>query len=92
MYFEWDEDKRAANLAKHKVDFELAKEVFSDPFAVSRIDDRMDYGEMRCLTLGRAGGFIILAVAHTDRHGNVRIISARRAGKRERRIYYESQV
>lgn len=90
MRFEWDEAKNTANRRKHNVSFEVAREVFDDPFARSTLD-RIEQGEQRWQTVGQVGGAILLLVAHTwrDDDGNevIRIISARRATKKERREY-----
>jgi len=89
--FEWDPDKAAANLAKHGVAFEDAALVFEDPLHVSR-QDRHEDGEERWQTLGLAGGVLLLVVAHAFREGGfgeeyIRVISARKATRRERKHY-----
>jgi uncharacterized DUF497 family protein len=89
--FEWDPSKEAANLKKHKIDFETAMAVFDDPFAITK-HDRIEDGEYRWQTLGITGDLIILMVAHTwkeDEDGTevVRIISARKADRKERKRY-----
>jgi len=86
--FEWDDAKAAANLAKHGVSFEQAREAFDDPFAVDFLDDREDYGENRLILLGMLENRL-LVVAHTLRGDKVRIISAREAEPHERRRYHE---
>lgn len=86
--FEWDDAKAAANLAKHKVSFERAREAFGDGFAVEYEDDRADYGEDRTVLLGMVGDRL-LAVTYTLRGERVRIISAREAELHERRQYHE---
>ena len=92
MRFEWDEKKNQANRRKHKVSFELAQQVFYDPLSLSRVD-RVEGGEQRWQTLGLVGGTVVLLVAHTFREENgeevIRIISARKAKKQERRHYAE---
>jgi len=88
MEFEWDENKRLANLKKHGIDFLEVKSIFYDPYKVVEIDDKKDYGEIRANTIGNFKNTIIVAVAHTDRNGITRIISARRASKKERSSYY----
>lgn len=92
MRFEWDIRKDAANRLKHGVSFELAQRVFDDPNHLS-LQDRHDDGEERWQTLGLVGQHAILLVAHTyeDEHGEevIRIISARKATKRERQAYDE---
>ena len=82
---EWDERKRAANLAKHGVDFELAKLIFEGP-TLEGPDDRHNYGERRFGAFGMAKG-IVLFVVYTWRGGQRRLISARKAGKHEQKIY-----
>jgi len=88
--FEWDPAKAASNLRKHRVSFELAMRVFSDPFALSE-QDRIEGGERRWQTLGMVEGIVLLLVAHTVRDEGdidvIRIISARLADRRERRRY-----
>ena len=86
MAFEWDEEKRQANLVKHGVDFRQMPELFDGP-TVEAVDDRFNYGETRTNCLGEAGGRVY-AVAYTWRHANRRIISARKANAREQRTYY----
>lgn len=86
--FEWDDAKAAANLAKHGVTFEQAREAFSDPFAIDFVDDRANYREHRLILLGMVENRL-LVVAHTLRGEEVRIISAREAEPYERRRYHE---
>ncbi len=92
LRFSWDPVKDAANQRKHGLSFELAARVFDDPLHLSR-QDRIEDGEERWQTLGQIGGVVVILVAHTFRSDvdgteGVRIISARKATKRER-IYYE---
>jgi uncharacterized DUF497 family protein len=86
--FEWDNAKAAANLAKHGVSFEQARDAFDDPFAIDFVDDREDYGEQRLILFGMVEGRL-LVVAHSLRDERVRIISAREAESHERRKYHE---
>lgn len=90
--FEWDPAKAAINLRKHGVSFETATRVFADPFALFELD-RIEDGEARWQAVGAVDGFAVLLVAHSlrDRDGveAIRIISARRANKKERRRYEE---
>jgi len=86
--FEWDNAKAAANLAKHGVNFEQAREAFDDPFAIDFVDDREDYGEHRLILVGMVESRL-LVVVHTLRRDKVRIISAREAQPNERRQYHE---
>lgn len=92
MKLEWDESKNNSNRQKHHVSFEIARLVFDDPFHISRLD-RIENGEQRWQTIGLAHGIVLLLVAHTytetDGEETIRIVSARKADKTERRIYAE---
>jgi uncharacterized DUF497 family protein len=97
MEFEWDEQKNRVNITKHGIDFEQAKAVFDDPHLVTRVDDRFDYGEVREVSIGQMplvtqGQALIVLVVHTERNGIIRIISARKATKQERRLYEEGKI
>ena len=86
MEFEWDPAKATRNVEKHGVDFDTAAEIFDDPNLFVVIDART-YGERRYRAIGASRG-VILFVAYTMRGDNVcRIISARRASRRERAAY-----
>lgn len=85
--FEWDDAKARANLAKHGISFEDACRVFDDPHALESVT--WEDGEERSLTFGRARAHLLLVVVSTDRDGRIRLISARRATKHERRMYEE---
>ena len=87
--FEWDPPKAAANLKKHQVSFDEAKSVFYDEFAVQFFDEEHSSDEERFLMLGMSSGAKLLLVCHCEReHGEViRIISARKATKRESAFY-----
>jgi uncharacterized DUF497 family protein len=86
MEFEWDPAKAAVNLAKHGIDFDEAIAVFDDPKMLSIVDPR-SYGETRHTAIGTAAGRT-LAVVYTMRRSQIcRIISARRASRRERTAY-----
>ena len=88
MEFEWDDRKATINLAKHGVDFADAIRIFLDPFRVEWVDERSGDRELRYKAMGRLDNLILLIV-YTERRGNYRIISSRRATKNERRIYEE---
>ena len=87
MRFEWDSEKAALNLAKHGVSFEEANSVFGDPLATTIMDPDHSVGEQRSLTTGLSTQQRVLIVWHTDREDVIRIIGAREAMPRERRIY-----
>jgi uncharacterized DUF497 family protein len=90
MEREWDNNKAAANLLKHKIDFEDAKNIFLDTNCLER-EDKRDYNETRIQVIGIVNQ-VVLLVVYTKRNGRYRIISARRANKNERRQYYQSQT
>lgn len=87
--FEWDPSKAATNLEKHQVSFEEAKSIFYDEFAVQFFDEENSSEEDRFLMLGMSSSAKLLIVCHCEReHGEViRIISARKATKRESAFY-----
>ncbi len=94
--FEWDERKRASNLAKHEIDFVDAVSIFDGP-VLEVADDRRDYGEQRIIALGRTSAGRFSVVIYTWRGGATlgrrrRIISARKAGADEIEDYHRAQA
>ena len=87
MHFEWDPEKARANLAKHRVSFEEAMGAFLDPLSVTILDPDHGEGENRFVLIGQSSRGRLLVVVHTDRGRAIRLISARRATRRERRTY-----
>lgn len=87
--FEWDSRKAATNLRKHKVSFELACEVFFDPFVCYFDEEEVD-GELRESIIGLTSNWRLLFVVYVMREDSVRIISARLATNSER-DFYENQ-
>jgi uncharacterized DUF497 family protein len=87
MHFEWDPEKARANLAKHEISFEEAMQAFLDPLSVTILDPDHSEGEDRFVLLGQSAAGRLLVVVHTDRGEAIRLISARRATRRERRAY-----
>jgi uncharacterized DUF497 family protein len=85
---DWDPRKNLQNVRKHGIKFEDACCVFEDRNLRRESDDR-DYGEVRWIAIGRVDSEI-LVVVYTERDGRERIISARRANRREEEIYYGS--
>ena len=88
---EWDPVKAEANLKKHRVSFEEASTVFDDPLFITFLDVEHSVDEERCITLGLSQKSRLLLIAHTDSEGAIRIISARKATKNERRFYEEAE-
>lgn len=90
MIFRWDEQKNRSNQRKHGLTFETGMLVFDDPNAVF-YPERVVEGEERWHAVGRAGGVTILVVVHTVAEDNgeetTRIISVRKANRRERTFY-----
>jgi uncharacterized DUF497 family protein len=87
MYFEWDPQKARANRAKHGVSFEEAMGAFLDPLSITILDPDHSGREDRFVLVGQSSSGRLLAVVHTDRGDAIRLISARRATRRERRTY-----
>lgn len=87
--FEWDSTKAAANFKKHDVSFEEAQSVFYDEFAVQFFDEDHSSSEERFLLLGMSTGARLPLICHCERDAGhvIRIISARRATKRESAFY-----
>ncbi|WP_342592022.1 BrnT family toxin [Jiella sonneratiae] len=86
--FEWDDDKARSSLDKHGVDFIDAAQIFFGPI-MQAIDDREDYGETRIRAVGAHDGQVYVVV-YTMRRNAVRLISAWKAGRHDRKSYYES--
>jgi uncharacterized protein len=89
VQFEWDLEKARKNLASHGVPFDEAATVFGDSLAVTIDDPDHSHDERRLLTTGLSSRRRLIIVAHTDRLGRVRIITAREVTVGER-IQYES--
>lgn len=91
MKFEWDRNKEQTNIKKHGITFEQASYVFADPFALNIYDSEHSDDEDRWVLLGKSLNRTLLIVIHTFRDDNnielVRIISARKASKKENQTY-----
>ena len=87
MKFGWDANKAAENLKKHRVGFPEAATVFGDPLEMTIPDSDHSEGEARFLSLGLSTENRLLVVAYTERDDRIRIIHARVAAPRERRLY-----
>ena len=85
--FELDSEKARTNLANHKITFDEAKSVFLDAHAVAGHDPDHSYDEWRYMMFGTSSSGHLLAVVFTYRSDKIRLISARKATKRERKIY-----
>ncbi len=87
--FEWDPKKAEANARKHGVTFHEASTVFGDPLGLLMPDPDHSLGEERYLVLGMSNRERLLVVSFAERPPRTRLISARRATRRERRRYEE---
>ena len=87
MRYQWDRNKALTNLNKHGVDFADAVSVFSDELAITIFDDRFE--DERFITIGMDVLSRILVVVYTLRDDEIRLISARKATRNERRQYEE---
>ena len=85
--FEWDETKAEENYRKHRLTFEFAARAFADENGLDLADDRRDYGEERRVRIAMVEERLIF-VAYTQRAKAHRLISARVATRRERRMYH----
>jgi hypothetical protein len=91
LRFEWDQKKAAENRAKHRVSFEEAVTVFGDLLGRITDDPRHSEGEDRYVLLGLSARQRLLAVMFTERGDVIRLISARKATRHERRDYEENK-
>ena len=92
MIYEWDPKKADENLKRHKISFDEATSVFTDPFALTFDDPEHSVDEQRYITIGTSSAQRILFLSHADRgEDHVRIISARSATPTEAYAYQESR-
>ena len=90
MRFEWDPKKAASNVSKHGVSFDEALAVFGDPLARIFEDEDHALQERREIIIGHSAKLRLLVVCFSAREDTVRIFSARRVTKRERRDYEDN--
>ena len=88
MEFEWDIEKNKDNQKKHQISFEEAAEIFRYP-TYEIFDNRVNYEETRYIAIGSNSRMTIITVVYTEREGRIRLISAPRANKPEKRLYYD---
>ena len=87
LIFEWDPKKAETNLKKHGVSFEEASTAFKDPLSLTIDDPLHSSDEERLILIGMSYNNRMLVIAHTEIRDNIRIISARKATKKERNNY-----
>ncbi|MBW2145079.1 MAG: BrnT family toxin [Deltaproteobacteria bacterium] len=91
LIFEWDPQKAKNNLEKHGVSFEEASTAFQDTLSLTIEDPLHSKDEERLILIGMSQENRILVVVHTERGDNIRIISARKATKEERKSYESNE-
>ena len=91
MPFDWDEQKAAENLLKHRVSFDEAETVFDDPLYVDFYDPDHSIGEQRFIIVGESAHGRLLMVSYTERDDITRLISARELTPAERKKYEEGE-
>ncbi len=91
LFFEWDKDKAKKNKLKHQVSFKEATTCFKDDFSLTIYDPLHSREEDRFILIGVSSKNRLLIIVHVEREDNIRIISARKATKKENK-YYEENV
>ena len=91
LFFEWDDAKAVSNLAKHGISFADARDVFNDPLALDSEERSLNYGEFRSRIIGMGNGRY-LTVIYTERGEVIRLISARKSTRAERREYDDANT
>jgi uncharacterized DUF497 family protein len=91
VQFEWDPQKAAANIKRRRIGFDEAASVLEDALSTTYPDEDHSEVEMRFLTIGASHRGRVLVVSHTERNDTIRIISARRATRREREFYEQGK-
>ncbi|MDP3148111.1 MAG: BrnT family toxin [Ignavibacteria bacterium] len=86
----WDKNKAKLNFVKHNLSFEEAATVFADPLAFVFDDDEHSRTEERALIIGHTKKNKVIIVSFTERDQHIRIISARKATKKEKEDYEEN--
>jgi len=87
MKFEWDENKAKSNVVKHGITFSVAVTIFADPYLLFTEDSQHSQQEEREWAIGVAENGLLIVVVFTIREEKIRIISARKASKTERKQY-----
>jgi uncharacterized protein len=87
MKFEWDPNKEAKNVSKHKVSFHEAATVFGDPLSMTVLDPDHSAEEDRYAIIGWSSDGRLLIIAHSYRNNRIRIISARELTRKEKEAY-----
>jgi uncharacterized DUF497 family protein len=91
LEFEWDPAKAESNLKEHGVSFDDATTVFRDTLSITISDPDHSESENRFVDIGMSHRMELLVVSYTERKNRIRIISARRATRAERKNYEETK-
>jgi len=89
LSFEWDDEKAGENYRKHKVSFDEGVTVFNDPFSITIGDPDHSANEQRYVDIDASDRGRVLVASYTERGRGIRLISCRKATRRERRQYEE---
>ena len=92
MKFDWNDNKAARNVRKHRVTFREATTVFDDPYFVILTDDDHSFDELRYWIIGESIEGRILLVVYTERNDLTWIVSARKVTKQEKEVYEEEKL
>ena len=90
LIFEWDDKKAKSNLIKHKISFEEASTAFGDDLSITIEDPLHSDNENRLILIGKSNNNKTLIVVHIEQTDSIRLISARKATKKEQNFYEES--
>ena len=90
LNFEWNDKKAKSNLIKHKISFEEASTAFGDDLSITIKDPLHSDNENRLILIGKSSNNKTLIVVHVEQTDSIRIISARKATKKEQIFYEES--
>jgi len=90
LLFEWDPNKAKENLETHGISFDEASTVFRDILSLVIHDPLHSEEEDRFVLIGSSHRNRLLVIVHTERSNNIRLISARKASKKERKQYEEN--
>ena len=91
LRFEWDENKNAINIRKHKISFADVPEIFEKEVVID-YDDRQNYNEERWIGIGVLRSVVVVVVFTERKNNTIRIISARKANRNERERYYKKII
>lgn len=91
LIFEWEPQKAKSNVKKHGISFEEASTAFKDTLSLTIDDPLHSIDEVRVALIGMSNKNRLLVVVHAERGDNIRIISARKATKKERKVYESNE-